>query len=453
MASERKGWLLYSPGLDRRDEDEDLSPYAFRLWFPGAIEKQFQKFYRYGAVRVVRPVLAGFLLGFMAFGISDFWGMPMSREHFWLVRYGVICPLYAIALYLSFQPKWYRRLPKIVALVFLAGGLGVASIGWTVLPTEPSYHTYSQGLVFIILGVQLCRVSFWKATLVGWAVTFAYVLATFWQLHTHGEPSQIRIAGTLFFLSFINIAGMVMGYNAELSSRIDFIHRRALIYERRKSERLLKNVLPQEIAYQLKRNPEAIAKEYDDVSILFADIVGFTQLSEKLSPSELVGMLDEVFSQFDRLVEEQGLEKIKTIGDCYMVAGGVPKAKADHAIEMVRLGLRMLRCVESFSQEYDYDLNLRIGIHSGSVVAGVIGRRKYLYDLWGDTVNTASRMESHGTPGRIQITCVTHELVRSAYDCESMGVIAVKGKGDMEVWQVVRSKAPASGFGRERLEW
>ncbi|NJM44976.1 MAG: adenylate/guanylate cyclase domain-containing protein [Alkalinema sp. RU_4_3] len=422
MAPERKGWLLYSPGLDRRDEDEDLSPYAFRLWFPGAIEKQFQKFYRYGAVRVIRPVLAGFLLGFMAFGISDFWGMPNSREQFWWIRYGVICPLYALALYLSFQPKWYRRLPEIVALVFLIGGLGVVSIGWIAQSDESSYKSYAQGLVFIILGVQLCRVTFWKATVVGWAVTLAYLLTTtMWQLPTYGIPTKGEIAGSLFFLSFINIAGMVMGYSSELSSRIDFIHRRALVYERRKSERLLKNVLPQEIAYQLKRNPEAIAQEYDDVSILFADIVGFTQLSERLSPSELVGMLDEVFSQFDRLVEEQGLEKIKTIGDCYMVAGGVPKPKVDHAIEMVRLGVRMLRCVERFSQEYDYDLNLRIGIHSGSVVAGVIGRRKYLYDLWGDTVNTASRMESHGTPGRIQITCVTHELVRSAYDCESMG--------------------------------
>jgi adenylate cyclase len=439
--------------LARAPEDEDFRRYAFWLKFPAVVERQFQKFYRLGAVKVIRPVLAGFLLGFMAFGISDHWGMPVSKAHFWMVRYGLICPFYAVALYLSYQPQWYRRLHRVVALVFLVGGLGVASIGWIVGPTEPSYLTYAQGLVFVILGVQLCRIPFWWATCVGWLVTAVYGLtAVFWQLNVYGTPNLVSIAGSLFFLGFINLSGMVMGYTGEYSARLDFLHRRSLAQERRRSERLLKNMLPYSIARQLKRQHQAIAQEYENVTIVFADIVGFTPLSERLSASELVGMLDELFSQFDRLVEAQGLEKIKTIGDCYMAAAGVPKPMKDHAVASVRLGIRMLRCVERFSREHGYELQLRIGIHSGDVVAGVIGRKRYSYDLWGDTVNTASRMESHGTPGRIQVTRETYALIKSDYVCDCMGEIEVKGKGGMEVWQVVRSMAPSSGFGSERLE-
>ncbi len=434
-------------------EDEDLMRDVFWLKFPLAVERQFQRFYRLGAVKVIRPVLAGFLLGFMAFGISDHLGMPLSKEHFWVVRYGLICPLYGVALYLSYQPLWYRRLHWMVAFVFLAGGLGVVSIGWIVQSGEASYQSYAQGLVFVILGVQLCRIPFWWATSVGWMVTLAYALtAVFVQWQGHGTPSLGAIAGTLFYLCFINFSGMVMGYTGEYSARINFLHRRSLAQERRRSERLLKNLLPYSIARQLKRQHQAIAQEYENVTIVFADIVGFTPLSERLSPSELVGMLDELFSQFDRLVEAQGLEKIKTIGDCYMAAAGVPKPMADHAVASVRLGIRMLRCVERFSRERGYALQLRIGIHSGDVVAGVIGRKRYSYDLWGDTVNTASRMESHGSPGKIQVTRETYALIKSDYICDCMGEIQVKGKGAMEVWQVVRSMAPSSGFGSERLE-
>ena len=202
-----------------------------------------------------------------------------------------------------------------------------------------------------------------------------------------------------------------------------------------KSEALLLNILPAEIVKILRNEPRTIADHFEGASILFADVVNFTPLSESMTPIELVELLNEVFSQFDQLVEKYGLEKIKTIGDCYMVASGVPRARCDHAQALLGMALEMQEYVSS-NEFFGRHLEFRIGLNSGPVVAGVIGRKKFIYDLWGDAVNTASRMESHGVGGIIQITRATYELVKDEFVCEPQGVIDVKGKGDMEVWFV-----------------
>jgi class 3 adenylate cyclase len=200
-----------------------------------------------------------------------------------------------------------------------------------------------------------------------------------------------------------------------------------------RSERLLLNVLPAPISARLK-DDEEIADGFAEVTVLFADIVGFTELSQKLSPEALVKMLNRIFSAFDDLAEEHELEKIKTIGDCYMVAAGIPNARADHAIAMAKMALAMRDALERINRESDYSLQVRIGVHTGAVVAGVIGKRKFIYDMWGDTVNTASRMESSGVPGEIQITRDLNELVKDAFVTEPRGTINVKGKGEMETF-------------------
>jgi adenylate cyclase len=203
-------------------------------------------------------------------------------------------------------------------------------------------------------------------------------------------------------------------------------------------ETLLLNVLPAEIAQRLQSDPNAIADHFDDASILFADVVDFTPLSSRLDPREVVGLLDRLFTTFDELVDRYDVEKIKTIGDCYMVAAGVPKERPDHAHALAGLALEMRECAKSFLPDsVDHDLRLRIGISSGPVVAGVIGRRRFLYDLWGDTVNMASRMESHGTPDTIQITRSTFELLRDDFVIEPIGLVEVKGKGEVETWRLV----------------
>jgi adenylate cyclase len=208
----------------------------------------------------------------------------------------------------------------------------------------------------------------------------------------------------------------------------------ALRAEQERSEALLLNILPRPIAERLKAATQTIAEHFDAASILFADVADFTPLAQRLPPAEVVGILDHLFSRFDALVERHGLEKIKTIGDCYMAAAGVPDPHPDHARRAALLALDMRDVVATSMVAGRSALELRIGINSGPVVAGVIGTKRLLYDLWGDAVNTASRMESQGTAGEIQITRATYELLNEEFACRPRGPIQVKGKGQMETW-------------------
>jgi adenylate cyclase len=226
----------------------------------------------------------------------------------------------------------------------------------------------------------------------------------------------------------------------------------ALRVEQAKAENLLLNILPRSIADKLKAQTQPIADHFGSASILFADVVDFTPWSERLPPADVVGYLDHLFSHFDELADRHGLEKIKTIGDCYMVAAGVPTPRPDHARALALMALDMLDAMRADDEVGQLGLELRVGINSGPVVAGVIGRKRFLYDLWGDAVNTASRMESHGTPGRIQITRATYDLLADEFECEPRGTIAVKGKGKVEAWYLVGhvgDRPSASEFGSE----
>ena len=208
----------------------------------------------------------------------------------------------------------------------------------------------------------------------------------------------------------------------------------------RRSEELLLNVLPAEIAARLKADNATIAEFVESASVLFVDIVGSTPLFSEMEPDEAVDWLDEIFSRFDNLVEAHDLEKIRTIGDNYMVASGAPRARPDHAQIITTLGLEMCQEIRELPSRNGRKIAVRVGINSGPLVAGVIGQSKFHYDLWGDTVNIASRMETQGAPGRVQITRNTHELIMEEFECEPRGVIEVKGKGEMETWFVLRKK-------------
>jgi adenylate cyclase len=216
----------------------------------------------------------------------------------------------------------------------------------------------------------------------------------------------------------------------------------ALRVEQARSEALLTNILPRSIADRLKLGGQAIADHFDSASVVFADVVDFTPLAQRLEPAEVVGILDRLFSDFDTLVERHGLEKIKTIGDCYMAAAGVPDPSTDHARRAALLALDMREAAATSGGDGRPDLELRIGINSGPLIAGVIGSKRFLFDLWGDSVNTASRMEAQGTPGEIQITRETYELLRDEFDCRPRGTIQVKGKGAMETWYLVGRRRP-----------
>ena len=215
--------------------------------------------------------------------------------------------------------------------------------------------------------------------------------------------------------------------------------------EKRRSETLLLNILPQSIVDRMRSGEMVIADRVAEATILFCDLVGFTTLSHELSADQVIDFLSQIFSGFDRLAAEQGVEKIKTIGDAYMVAAGIPEAQPDHATRVAALSLRMLDEVNAIAAATGLKLQARIGVHSGPIVAGVIGTHKFAYDVWGDTVNTASRMESHSVPGRIQISAATRALLDDRFDFEARGSIEVKGKGMMETFFLGERAKPAAG--------
>jgi class 3 adenylate cyclase/integral membrane sensor domain MASE1 len=210
--------------------------------------------------------------------------------------------------------------------------------------------------------------------------------------------------------------------------------RAALLEEKEKSEQLLLNILPHPIATRLKEDQTTIADHFAEVTVLFADIVNFSKLSAQLSPQDLVALLNEVFSRFDELADQHQLEKIKTIGDAYMAVGGLPHYRADHAAAIADFALDLQATVAEFSRRTQRPFQLRIGINTGPVVAGVIGTKKFIYDLWGDTVNTASRMESFGRAEHIQVTETTYQALKETYTFEARGEISIKGKGTLRTY-------------------
>jgi guanylate cyclase len=239
-----------------------------------------------------------------------------------------------------------------------------------------------------------------------------------------------------------------LGMNIGAVSLLGFLLMASFAQQRedaqRRADALLLNILPHRVADLLKARHQRIAEQIEATTILFADVVDFTPMSARLQPAQVVDLLDEVFSGFDDLADRFGLEKIKTIGDCYMVAAGVPVPRDDHAQAAADMALAMCEMVDRLERDDGTALQLRIGLNSGPVVAGVIGRKRFIYDLWGDVVNTASRMESHGAPGRIQITASTHELIRDAFECVPRGPVEVKGKGEVDAWFLLGRRGGAA---------
>jgi class 3 adenylate cyclase len=251
------------------------------------------------------------------------------------------------------------------------------------------------------------------------------------------------------------IAYLLLGYfvreRDEAKEALDEEHR-LLLGEQERSEGLLLNVLPASIAARLKEGEAVIADTIREVTVLFADVVGFTELAGTSPAQEVVAILNELFSRFDELADRWRLEKIKTIGDAYMVAGGLSTPGFGHATAVAEMALEMLDATEACSRDVGHSLVIRIGIDTGPVVAGVIGRKKFAYDLWGDTVNTASRMESTGLPGQIQVTERTYDRLGDRFRFEERGLIDVKGKGDMRTYLLIGRSAPPSLTGRSSAD-
>ena len=374
--------------------------------------------------------------------------------------------LNAAGLFLVPWGAWYlfetgMKIPAAVALGYLL--LSAVALVHLLLTKRPSVASYLQ-LVGLLLAPVLIQwnmggfaasgaIVLWSLLAPLCAIVFAGTrLAVWW----FGAFALLVLVASAQDISNGVTQQQVLLYceNVLLVSTLAFISLRFFVVERDKaqaalereqarSESLLLNILPSPIAERLKAGSQTIADGYAEATILFADLVGFTRLSTTVSPEELVILLNRLFSRFDELSGRFGVEKIKTIGDAYMACAGVPVARPDHAEAVVDMAMAMRETLHEHNLEFGSNLQIRIGINTGPVVAGVIGLKKFIYDLWGDTVNLASRMESNGVPDRIQVSTATWERLRDRYDFEPRRVLDVKGIGLVEAYLLIDEKPGA----------
>lgn len=416
---------------------EEVLRYAARLRFPGEMETRFCETFTRESLPVNRfayalaPVLYAVNTVVVAGQLS-----PANATWGYLLGLGVVCPMF-LACFLASGRQLSPLATQLLTCFAEFVAAGVVIIFFVITDqSEPPHDLYFAGLILTLIFVWAFlspRFHFALPSTAG--VVIAYGIAAWWSWRSNpggNDPGTLLLGGALLLTT--SIAGLAICYFLEVLRRREFGLRQLVAIERERADRLLRNILPQKIADRLKDEHRSLAEHHDEVTVLFADLVGFTSMSSQKAPAEVVSFLDELFSHFDLLAEKFGLEKIKTIGDCYMAAAGIPEARADHAEAAVGMALEMLRHTELSSHP---PFRLRIGLNSGPVVAGVIGRKKFIYDLWGDCVNTASRMESHGISGGIQISAATYERVKGSFRCQSIGTIEVKGKGKMPVWRVL----------------
>lgn len=387
-------------------------------------------------------------IAYLSYGVHDYFVLPDAYRTAWLIRYAFFAPLALVLVFLVQRNRRYLRHQPLMLAFGMLVNADVLAIG-AVAHHDAGYFIYTgYAIIFVTLGPFLARMNV-KTQALYTAGTIVEYLALD-ALVAHADVVH-RLSFVASFVT-LGLIGALSARQLELRDRLAFLQRRvirdqlaALEVERHRSESLLLNVLPRKIAERLKRQPETtIADRYDHVTVLFSDIVGFTEMSARLDAETIVKRLDEVFTNFDGIADALGLEKIKTIGDAYMVAGGIPSPRGDHAEAVCEMALRMRDAIAELSASSPEPLRIRIGVHTGPVVAGVIGKKKFIYDVWGDTVNAASRMESHGVPGQIQVSEATYEATRSLFHYESRGAIAVKGKGEMKTYLLVGRKE-ASG--------
>jgi class 3 adenylate cyclase len=422
---------------------ESLYPQANKLRFPDDIEQEFREEYRVNTLSATRIAMVLGIVLYSLFGILDNYAVPISKHFVWLVRFAIVDPILIFIFIATYIKPLQRYIQPLVSIGIAMTGLGIVSIITVAREAEFGSKFYFSGLLLVSMWAYgLTRLRFQYAVLANVVILIGYEFASIMvkQLLESETGIVIFTIHNFFFLG-ANVIGMFASYNLERYTRMDFLQKYTIQAQRDQADKLLFNILPERIAEKLKRSNDTIAEEFSSASVLFADIVNFTPISARFDPLEVVEMLNELFSHFDELVDKHSVEKIQVAGDGYMVAAGVPAPRKNHAVVLAHLALEMMDYVKE--QEFlggRHSIEIRIGINSGPLIGGVIGRKKFVYALWGDMVNTASRMESHGESGKIQITRATYELVKDDFECEYIGEIPVKGKGNMETWRLIREK-------------
>ncbi len=407
--------------------------YKWHVPIPPELRDGFRQYHFLSAIWVFRAMGVVYLLYEIALHFREGVGLPMARMAYFVALLGF-----------SFVRQAYKYWQSLM-LIFL---LLVAGQWFLALRPEfialekseaPAQDYLAAGMIF---GASLCALVFVIYFFV--KLRFAWALASF-AIVSGGLGYALATASAQVFGIMVSRGGFmnvisfailcsITAYFFEQLMRENYLRRELLNQAHERSEHLLLNILPAPIADRLKAGAVTIADSYAEVTVMFADIVGFTPLSARYSAEKIVAMLNRMFSKFDRLGGELGLEKIKTIGDAYMVVGGVPEELPDHPGAIMKLAIAMQNEMPGFSKEFNESLCLRIGISTGPIVAGVIGEKKFIYDLWGDTVNMASRMESHGSPGGILVVQKTYELLKDRWTFTELQM-DIKGRGSLTVYR------------------
>lgn len=339
--------------------------------------------------------------------------------------------------WLFITPFYFTKRRRHIAAginIVLAGIYAANIETMLVFGREPAVHYFAIAIPALALLIFNRREDFKYFISLSILNTFCFILSEFiltkallFPLPPEFPIYYLRVINTIGTIIFVGISVYVFAYDLNNA-------REKISQESERANKLLLNILPEPIADRLKNDTQTIADGFGSASVLFADMVGFTKMASRYNPEDLVKMLNKYFSVYDRLTEKYKLEKIKTIGDAYMVAAGIPEKTQDHAKTIVEFAREMLEATNQISGEDGDKVDLRIGINSGPVIAGVIGTKKYIYDLWGDAVNLASRMEAYGVPGRIHVTADTYNLLKSDYHFEQRDKIDIKGKGFIQTY-------------------
>ena len=406
-----------------------LNPILLRFADPG-LERHYRDDrlnFRLNAVRV--GVIAGAGL-WLLFTLLDEFAIGDPSQPLLYIRLTMIVGLLAVgaATFVVRPERW----PEPVGFATLAANMGMLTLVNVVI-SPMSLRYYPPSVIYPVLAVSsfvLCGVSFVEGVVLaaGAICLFFFSVTVLWP-----EPGLLLLYHFAWVLSVIVIAG-VGSYMLDRTQRLAWLQGMDLQHAEGQVRTLLHNMLPPSIVARKLAGETPIVDNFVDAGLLFADVVGFTSLSTRLDSTQVVAMLGDLFSRFDNIVAQHGLEKIKTIGDCYMAAAGIPEPLPGHLDRLAQAALQMLAETSRIRAPDGSPIAIRIGMHAGPVTAGVIGEAKFIFDVWGDTVNTASRMESHGAAGRIQVTDTVRATLADHYDFEGPHVIDVKGKGPTQVW-------------------
>ncbi len=392
-------------------------------------EERFRREHDETALPVVRMATVLGIFLFAVFGILDAQIAEEGLRELLVMRALVVATL-ALGFALTFHPRFAQIQQLTVCTAVLVAGLGLASMN--VIATVP-VAVPGMGMTLILIFLfSFVRVRFVNALITAGLLVAGYDVT----LLVSGPPAIDVVYLNAEIGAFV-VIGASVSHTLDRLWRVDFLRREDLELERRRSDTLLHNVLPESIARRLRLEPNTIAEAADDVTVLFADLVDFTPLTERVDPRTLVAALGSLFSRFDELCDEHAVVKIKTIGDGYMAVAGVPDAHPDPVGAIAALAIDMRDAVAVADDPEIGALEIRIGICTGPVIAGVIGRRRFAYDLWGDTVNLASRLESHGTAGMIQVCTETRARLDGRFRLAGPHLLEVKGKGEVEAWHLL----------------